>query len=108
MSQELKITIGDSPTKTIISIGDRVIGCIQDIKVHVGVDQIVPEVEIVFPDVILRAREYGGMSNSLAKSHQEALSLLADLPWVKVSYKLTAFIDEVGTDGHIDHIPGPT
>jgi len=68
--------------KTNISIDDERIALIQDIKLHVSVNDIIPNLEITFPDL----RPYKTHSQLINKV-EAYKELLDDIPGVKIHLK---------------------
>lgn len=121
MKHELKLvmTCDDNQPltnhNTLLYVDDKVIGCIQQIDVHIDVDSILPQITVIFPD--LRSADIDENylsqpgSRALADSIDLDTEMLSQFPNVSVVKKsLFNYIDdteslkEVGTDGIIDHI----
>lgn len=86
MTHELKIILGPTAHKTLVMIDDRPIGLIQDIKFHVGIDSVVPEIEIVFPNLFSDQIDQNYKNNSvMVRELKNSLDLLKTMPHVKVT-----------------------
>lgn len=123
MKHELKLVMQSDDDKqpltvhkTLLYVDDTVIGCVQEIDVHIDVDTFLPQVTVVFPN--LRSVDIDSNylsqpgSRSLADSIDLYTKMLSQFPNVRVVLKsLFNYIDEyesleeVGTDGTIDYVP---
>jgi hypothetical protein len=89
MDKELKIIVGPTTGTTKVFVGDRQIGLIQDIRFHASVDYLLPQVEIVFPD-LFSIQDY---DSYLLKDLKENMDLLKELPNIKVTLEKLEFDD---------------
>jgi len=87
MKHELKVILGDSTANTLVLVDNQPIGLIQEIKIHAGVHQHSPEVEIVFPNL----RPFASSNKSIVDELEKTLKLLAELPQVKVTLQEIKF-----------------
>jgi hypothetical protein len=92
MDKELKIIVGSTTGTTKIFVGDRQIGLIQDIKIHASVDNSLPEVEIVFPDLFSLQVDMD-YNSSLIEGLKQSMDLLSEFPHVKVTLEKLVFDD---------------
>jgi len=74
--KQLKVVIGESVSDTKILIDDEPLGWVQDIRIHVSVDKLEPEIEITFP-------QYNEWP---IKDVEQNVARLADFPNVKIKY----------------------
>ena len=81
MPHELKVILGDTINDVNIYVDNQRIGMIQDIKVHAGVHQQKPEIEIVFPDL----RPFRNTNKDTVEALEKTLDLFKDMPNVKVT-----------------------
>jgi hypothetical protein len=88
MAHELKIIVGDSLADTKVFIDDKKIGMIQDIKLHIGVDTVLPEVEIVFPNLFQTNIDPTFYRTSTASADlMQTLEILKEMPHVRATLK---------------------
>lgn len=86
MKHELKVILGPTAHETLVLVDNEPIGLIQDIKFHVGVNHTVPDIEIVFPNLLGPGVDADYAQNSvMVRQLKKTLELLKDLPHVKVT-----------------------
>ena len=79
MEHEFKIILGATIMDTKVLIDNEPVGWIQEIKIHASVDQVSPEIEVVFPDVSQWPEGHS--------KQQKSLEVFKDFPNVKISYR---------------------
>lgn len=87
MKHELKVIMGETARDTIVLVDDEQIGFIQELKFHVSVDQQIPIIEMVFPD-LEPFKESNRTSVTKLDRHME---LLREIPNVKITLKELEF-----------------
>lgn len=89
MNHELKIIIGSTTADTTVFLDEKPLGYIQDIKIHATVDNLIPTVEIVFPDF----RPFRNSNKETVELFEEQLKLLSQIPNIKVTLAPLDFND---------------
>ena len=88
MAHELKIIVGDNISDTKVMIDDKPVGLIQDIRLHIGVESILPEIEITFPNLYQTNIDPNYFKNSSTPAElMQTLEILKTMPQVKVTLK---------------------
>lgn len=88
MAKELKIVVGETNHQTLVYLDNTPIGMIQSISVHASVDSILPQVEIVFPNLFAWDIDSNYFLNSpLPKELAQTIWELSELPNVKITLK---------------------
>lgn len=99
----------------VIELNGTPVGCVQEIKLHAAMENHLPVIEIVFPnledrniDSSYRVTTYPNFATEVA----ENIKRLRNIPNVKVTVKNIddgisncIMLDELGTNGHIDIVP---
>ena len=78
--------------KVWVALDDENIGLIQDLKLHACAGDSIPQLEIVFPDVLDPSIQYKG---SFSKSLQETIKKLS-IPVLQPNIKI--YLRNLGTD----------
>jgi hypothetical protein len=125
MEHELKITMTfdtedgkDSSIKSSsirVSVDDRIIGCMQELKLTANCKEAFPQLEITFPDlnsIEFDENVYGRSKLHFARDIDDHIQDLKLASNIKVKIERIddgtsdeVVMDEIGTIGHIDSFP---
>jgi hypothetical protein len=70
--------------KTVISLDNKPIGAVQDIKFHASTEQIIPSIEITFPDLFSEDIDSSYQQTALPRELKKTLDILKNMSNVKV------------------------
>ena len=120
MTDELKIIMNTADdgtilnTKSLLYVNDEVIGCIQDLKIHLSVKSALPLIEVTFPNFHDPEvdQSYINQVNGLSKDVDLYINILKKFPNVKIRLQNIFAtcsdeeeVYELGTNGIIEHVP---
>lgn len=83
MKHELKVILGPTTHETLVLVDNQPIGLIQDIKFRASVESLIPEIEIVFPNLM----PFKATNEVMVTELERTIELLKELPHVKVTIK---------------------
>lgn len=117
MKHEFKIVMEfeDDQSKPLHSgirvyIDNNIVGCIQDLKFSADTENFLPKLEITFPDLAGLKELSSERECVFIKDVQYHIDNLKVIPGIDIKLKSLdntsdpICLDEVGTDGHIDHL----
>lgn len=88
MPKELRIVMGETNHETFVYLDSTPIGMIQSISIHASVDDVLPRVEIVFPNLFAWDIDSSYFPHSsLPKELAQQIWDLSELPNVKIILK---------------------
>lgn len=99
----------------VLELDGHPIGCVQEIKFHAAFDDHLPTLEVIFPDLWNKEVDPAYRNTkypSFAHEVEENIKRLKLIPNIKVTLRSiddgtsrVVYLDEMGTDGHIDMVP---